>query len=87
MFRSQSAHVRCNASSSLIASSVPMAASSPPSSSPLAGRSPSYTVRQLFDLQHGTRRGPWAPLMQAAVQKLTLDDMVAIAAYTASLKP
>jgi cytochrome c553 len=54
---------------------------------PLAGRSPSYTVRQLFDLQHGTRRGPWAPLMQAAVQKLTLDDMVAIAAYTASREP
>jgi cytochrome c553 len=54
---------------------------------PLAGRSPSYTVRQLFDLQHGTRRGPWAPLMRAAVQKLTLDDMVAIAAYTASREP
>ena len=54
---------------------------------PLAGRSPSYTIRQLFDLQHGTRQGPWAPLMRAAVQKLTLDDMVAIAAYTASLAP
>ncbi|MEZ5293084.1 MAG: hypothetical protein R2745_18530 [Vicinamibacterales bacterium] len=54
---------------------------------PLAGRSPTYTVRQLFDLQHGTRRGPWAPLMKAAVEKLTLDDMVAIAAYTASLEP
>ena len=54
---------------------------------PLAGRSPSYAVRQMFDLQHGTRRGPWAPLMAAAVQKLTLDDMVAIAAYAASLAP
>jgi cytochrome c553 len=54
---------------------------------PLAGRSPTYTVRQLFDLQHGTRRGPWAPLMKAAVEKLTLDDMVALAAYTASLEP
>lgn len=54
---------------------------------PLAGRSPSYTIRQLFDLQHGTRRGPWAPLMRAAVEKLTLDDMVAIAAYTASRQP
>lgn len=54
---------------------------------PLAGRSPSYTVRQLFDFQHGTRRGPWAALMGAAVQKLTLDDMVAIAAYTASREP
>ena len=54
---------------------------------PLAGRSPSYAVRQMFDLQHGTRRGPWAPLMTAAVQKLTLDDMVAIAAYLASRVP
>ena len=54
---------------------------------PLAGRSPSYTVRQLFDLQHGVRNGPWAALMRAAVQKLTIDDMVAIAAYTASQEP
>lgn len=54
---------------------------------PLAGRSPTYTVRQLFDLQHGTRRGPWSALMNAAVAKLTLDDMVAIAAYTASRQP
>jgi cytochrome c553 len=54
---------------------------------PLAGRSPSYAVRQMFDLQHGVRRGPWAPLMRAAVQALTLDDMVAIAAYSASREP
>ncbi len=54
---------------------------------PLAGRSPSYAVRQMFDLQHGVRRGVWAPLMRAAVEPLTLDDMVAIAAYTASLAP
>lgn len=54
---------------------------------PLTGRSPSYAVRQMFDLQHGTRRGLWAPLMAAAVQKLTLDDMVAIAAYLASREP
>ena len=54
---------------------------------PLAGRSPSYAVRQLFDLQHGARRGAWSPLMTAAVAKLTLDDMVAIAAYAASREP
>ncbi len=54
---------------------------------PLAGRSPSYAVRQMFDLQHGTRRGSWSPLMAGAVQKLTLDDMVAIAAYLASRAP
>ena len=54
---------------------------------PLAGRSPSYTVRQLFDLQRGVRKGPWSALMKAAVEKLTVDDMIAIAAYTASREP
>ena len=54
---------------------------------PLAGRSPSYTVRQLFDLQHGARKGEWSALMKAAVEKLTIDDMIAIAAFTASREP
>jgi cytochrome c553 len=54
---------------------------------PLAGRSPSYTVRQLYDLQQGVRKGPWSPLMKAAVEQLTIDDMIAIAAYTASREP
>ena len=54
---------------------------------PLAGRSPSYTVRQLFDMQQGVRKGPWSPLMKAAVQRLTVDDMIAIAAYTSSREP
>lgn len=54
---------------------------------PLAGRSPSYTVRQLFDLQQGSRKGTWAPLMKQAVEKLTIDDMIAIAAYTSSREP
>jgi cytochrome c553 len=53
----------------------------------LAGRSPSYLVRQLYDFQHGTRAGPWSPLMAPNVTKLTLDDMVALAAYAASLPP
>lgn len=54
---------------------------------PLAGRSPSYTVRQLFDLQQGVRKGPWSALMKAAVEKLSIDDMISIAAYTASRQP
>lgn len=54
---------------------------------PLAGRSPSYTVRQLFDFQQGSRQGTWSPLMKAVVEKLTIDDMIAIAAYTASREP
>jgi cytochrome c553 len=54
---------------------------------PLAGRSPSYTVRQLYDIQQGNRNGPWTQLMKEAVSKLTVEDMVAIAAYTSSRKP
>lgn len=54
---------------------------------PLAGRSPSYLVRQLYDLQTGSRNGSWAPLMAAAVANLDTADMVAIAAYVASLDP
>jgi cytochrome c553 len=53
----------------------------------IAGRSPSYIVRQLYDLQIGSRGGAGTAMMQAPVMKLTLDDMVAIAAYLASLKP
>jgi cytochrome c553 len=54
---------------------------------PLAGRSPSYIVRQLYDIQHGARAGLWTPLMAAVVANLDKDDLVAIAAYTASLPP
>jgi cytochrome c553 len=54
---------------------------------PLAGRSPSYTVRQMFDMQRGVRKGPWSALMKAAVEKLSVDDLIAIAAYTASREP
>ena len=53
----------------------------------LAGRSPSYLVRQLYDMQIGTRRGTWSELMKPVVEKLTAEDMVAIGAYTASLPP
>jgi cytochrome c553 len=50
----------------------------------IAGRSPSYTVRQLYDTQRGTRKGVWADLMKPVVADLTEDDMLAIAAYAAS---
>jgi len=53
----------------------------------IAGRSPSYIVRQLFDIQNGSRNGVLTRDMRAPTAKLTLDDMVAIAAYTASLRP
>ena len=54
---------------------------------PLAGRSPSYIVRQLHDIRHGSRNGPWTKLMQGVVAQLDEADLVAIAAYTASLAP
>ncbi len=53
----------------------------------LAGRSPSYIVRQLVDLQRGARAGAWSPLMKGVVAGLKDEDIVAIAAYTASLAP
>ena len=53
----------------------------------LAGRSPSYIVRQLYDFKHGTRNGAWAALMKPVVDPLSMEDIVAVAAYTASLEP
>jgi cytochrome c553 len=38
-------------------------------------------------MQAGTRKGLWSDLMKAVVAKLTPDDMLAIAAYTASRAP
>ena len=53
----------------------------------IAGRSPSYLMRQMYDLQRGTRKGKSAPLMLPTVVNLTNDDLVDIAAYVASLTP
>ena len=50
----------------------------------LAGRSPSYLVRQLYDIQHGNRSGVWTSLMKPVVANLSTDDMLAIAAYLSS---
>lgn len=50
----------------------------------IAGRSPSYLVRQMYDMQTGARRGIWTELMKPVVEKLTAEDFVAIAAYVAS---
>ena len=53
----------------------------------LAGRSPSYIARQLYDLQTGVRNGAWSDLMDVTVANLTVEDIVNIVAYTASLSP
>jgi cytochrome c553 len=54
---------------------------------PIAGRSPSYLVRQMLDFQKGNRNGPGAKLMKPVVANLTLQDMIAIAAYVSSRSP
>ena len=54
---------------------------------PIAGRSTSYIVRQIYDIQSGARAGSASLLMQPVVAKLTTDDMISIAAYVASLAP
>jgi len=53
----------------------------------IAGRSPSYIVRQMFDMQAGARHGEWADLMKPVVAKLTDEDLVNIAAYVSSRPP
>jgi cytochrome c553 len=54
---------------------------------PIAGGSPSYLIRQLWDIQQGTRNGAQAQLMKLVVANLTGEDLVAIAAYVASRPP
>lgn len=53
----------------------------------IAGRSPSYLVRQLYDFRAGVRGGALSALMKPAVEKLSMDDMISLAAYTSSLTP
>jgi cytochrome c553 len=53
----------------------------------IAGRSPSYVLRQLYDIQNGARAGKGAQLMKATVANLTVEDMTSIAAYLASRTP
>jgi cytochrome c553 len=50
----------------------------------IAGRSPSYLFRQLYDLRGATRTGAASELMKPVVAHLTDADMVAIAAYLGS---
>lgn len=54
---------------------------------PLAGRFPSYLLRQLINFRTGARSTPNSAPMNAIAAMLSLDDMVAASAYAASLKP
>ena len=53
----------------------------------IAGRSPSYIFRQLWDFKYGARTGAWSPLMAQAVANLDEQDLVGIVAYLASREP
>lgn len=53
----------------------------------IAGVHPIYVMRQLYDIQSGANTSSAAAPMKKVVEKLTQDDMIAIAAYTGSLAP
>ena len=54
---------------------------------PIAGRSPSYILRQLLAFKTGARAGATAVPMRAVVATLKIDNMIDAAAYAASLQP
>lgn len=53
----------------------------------IAGRSPIYTARQLWDIKNRVRNGPMAALMHNIVDGLTDEDILNLSAYAASLAP
>ena len=52
---------------------------------PIAGRYPTSIVRQLVAFKTGARSTPASQLMQAVVARLSVEEMIAVAAYAASL--
>lgn len=54
---------------------------------PLAGRSAQYLYRQLNDMRQGVRAGPGAVAMRGFIGQLSPQDMIAVVAYAASLRP
>src|SRR6185503_1894904 len=54
---------------------------------PIAGRSPSYLLRQLLGFAAGARSSAEAAPMRAIASSLKLDDMIGAAAYAGSLAP
>ena len=53
----------------------------------LAGRSPSYLARQMYDIKFGTRRGAMAALMKPVVENLSDADIVDVVAFVSSREP
>lgn len=54
---------------------------------PLAGRSPSYLMRQMYDMQKGFRDGLWTGLMKPVVANLSEQELLEISAYVAAQAP
>ena len=54
---------------------------------PIAGRSPTYLLRQMLAFRNGTRAGDAAQQMKPVLEKLTLNEMIDVAAYLGSLYP
>jgi cytochrome c553 len=53
----------------------------------IAGRSPSYLMRQLFDMKHGARAGTGSEPMKLVLKNLDEADLLELAAYAASREP
>jgi len=53
----------------------------------IAGRSPSYLMRQMYDMQQGARKGLWSGLMKPVVANLSEEDLLALSAYAAAQTP
>ncbi len=54
---------------------------------PLAGRSPTYIVRQLLAFRTDARAAPTGQAMMPVVAQMNVEDMISAAAYAASLQP
>ena len=53
----------------------------------IAGRSPGYVFRQLYEMQNGIRTGSGVKLMKVAMARLSTSEMRDVAAYLATQKP
>ena len=54
---------------------------------PIAGRGATYLFRQLIGFKTGARGGAASAPMQKVVAGLSVEDMIAVAAYAGSLRP
>jgi cytochrome c553 len=52
----------------------------------IAGRSPSYIMRQLYDIQSGLRAGAGIAPMVEVVKRLSMAEMIDVSAYLATLR-